>query len=89
VIRFEPAVQAGPTSDLDQALALGVLHSLGVIAPGVRWILAAGRLGLDGMVHADGLAERLSLADVVESFRILCQTRPVVSERMFERRSSR
>ena len=84
VIRLEPAVRAGATSALDLALALGVLGGVGVIAPGVRWILATGRLGLDGMVHADGLAEWLSLSDVVES---LCQTRDVDSERMFERPS--
>ncbi len=80
-IHLEPTVQPGATSDLDLALALAVLIQAGMIGAGLRWVLAIGRLGLDGAVHA-GLPERATLADVVRS---LCRTRVVESERMFGR----
>jgi predicted ATPase with chaperone activity len=80
MIRLEPAVQSGTVSELDLAIALAALASVGAIGKGLRWILATGRLGLDGAVYATGV-ERLCLPDVVEA---LCRTPPVESERMFE-----
>jgi predicted ATPase with chaperone activity len=81
-IRLEPPVLAGTTSDLDIAIALAALARVGQLGAGLRWILATGRLGLDGTVHARKLAERTSLADVVGS---LCHTPVVGFEHMFER----
>ncbi len=80
-IRLEPPVRAGTTSDLDLALALAVLAGVGVIGSGLGWILATGRLGLDGTVHARGLTARTTLAGVVGS---LCQTPVLGFEHMFE-----
>jgi magnesium chelatase family protein len=79
-IRLEPPVLAGTAGELDLALALAALAGAGVL-DGLRWVLASGRLGLDGTVHAPGLSERTSLADVVGS---LCHTPVVGFERMFE-----
>ena len=59
-IRLQPPVLAGTTSDLDLALALAALAGAGVLEAGLRWVLASGRLGLDGTVHARGLSERRS-----------------------------
>ena len=72
VIRLEPAVRAGTTSDLDLAIALAVLAGVGRIGEDVRWVLATGRLGLDGTVLARGVGGRLTLAEVLGS---LCRTR--------------
>ncbi len=83
-IRLEPLIRAGTSSDLDLALALAALAGLGVIGAGLRWILATGRLGLDGTVHARELAERRTLAEVVHS---LCHTPMLGFEHMFERGS--
>lgn len=80
-IRLEPSLSAGPTSELDLPLALAALAHVGVLGAGLRWVMAAGRLGLDGAVYTEGLGERISLADVVES---VCQTHVVASEHMFE-----
>jgi magnesium chelatase family protein len=80
-IRLEPPVLAGTTGDLDLAIALAALTGAGVLEAGLRWVLASGRLGLDGTVHARELAERTSLADVVGS---LCHTPVVGFEHMFE-----
>jgi predicted ATPase with chaperone activity len=79
-IRLEPAVRR-PTSDLDLAIALATLIKAGHLATRLRWILATGRLGLDGTVHAPGLADRPGLADIVGA---LCRTHGVESEPMFE-----
>jgi magnesium chelatase family protein len=81
-IRLEPPVLAGTAGELDLALALAALAGAGVLEAGLRWVLASGRLGLDGTVHARELAERTSLADVVAS---LCHTPVVGFEHMFER----
>jgi len=81
-IRLEPSVPAGTTSDLDLAIALAALARVGQLGAGLRWILAIGRLGLDGTVHSRGLSERTSLPDVVGS---LCHTPVVGFEHMFER----
>jgi predicted ATPase with chaperone activity len=81
-LRLEPAVGAGPTSDLDLALALAALAHFGLVGVGLRWIMATGRLGLDGTVFAPGIADRPGLGDVV---RTLCHTPVVESEHMFER----
>jgi len=79
VLRLEPAVAAGETWELDLSLALAMLAQAGVVGAGLGWILASGRLGLDGAVHASE-AGPMDLAEVVRS----CQTPPVVSEQMFE-----
>ncbi len=81
VIRLEPGVAGGGTSDLDLALALAVLAGVGVVGTGLRWVLATGRLGLDGVVHPHGFGDRPTLADVVGS---LCQTPMLGFEHMFD-----
>ena len=81
-IRLEPPVPAGTTSELDLAIALAALARVGQLGEGLRWVLASGRLGLDGTVRARELAERTSLPDVVAS---LCHTPVVGFEHMFER----
>jgi predicted ATPase with chaperone activity len=81
-VHLEPAVVAGPTHDLDLALALATLAHHEIVGAGLGWILATGRLGLDGTVFAPDLSDRPTLAEVV---RTLCQTPLVESERMFER----
>lgn len=80
-VRLAPAVRGPTTSDLDLPIALAVLVHAGVVRVDVRWILATGRLGLDGAVHAPDLPDRPTLADVVET---LCRTRVLGSEHMFE-----
>jgi predicted ATPase with chaperone activity len=80
-IRLEPPVPAGTTSELDLAIALAALARVGQLGEGLRWVLASGRLGLDGTVHSRGLSDRPSLAVVVES---LCHTPVVGFEHMFE-----
>ncbi len=80
-IRLEPPVRAGTTCDLDLALTLAALAGAGALGAGLRWVLATGRLGLDGTVHAQGLQERTTLAEVVGS---LCHTPVVGFEHMFE-----
>jgi len=80
-IRLEPPVPAGTTSDLDIAIALAALARVGQLGTGLRWILATGRLGLDGTLHSRGLSDRTSLAVIVES---LCHTPVVGFEHMFE-----
>lgn len=84
-VRLEPPLRAGTTSGLDLAVALAGLAQAGVLGSGLGWILATGRLGLDGRVHAPGLADGLTLADVVGS---LCQTPVLGSEHMFESEST-
>jgi predicted ATPase with chaperone activity len=81
-LHLEPAVGAGPTSDLDLALALAALAHCGFVGAGLRWILANGRLGLGGTVFAPGLSDHPALAEVA---RTLCHTPVVESERTFER----
>ena len=80
-IRLEPPLSTGPTSDLDLPLALVALAHAGVVGAGLRWVMAAGRLGLDGAVYAEGLVGRITLAEVGES---ACQTLAVASEHVFE-----
>ncbi len=81
-IRLQPPVLAGTAGELDLALAMAALAGAGVLEAGLRWVLASGRLGLEGTVHARELAERTSLADVIAS---LCHTPVVRFEHMFER----
>ncbi len=66
-IRLEPPVPACTSSELDLPIALVGRASLGLVGADLRWILATGRLGLDGRVHGGGLSERTSLAEVVGS----------------------
>lgn len=62
-IRLEPVVRGMTTSELDLAIALSVLAQAGGIGVKLPWILATGRLGLDGEVFAPGLPDPLTLAD--------------------------
>ncbi len=64
-LRLEPPVGGGATSSLDLAVALAVLASTGAIGAGLRWILATGRLGLDGTVHSPDLEEVTPLVRIV------------------------
>lgn len=80
-LNLEPAVGKA-TSELDLALALAALAHCGLVGRGLRWILATGRLGLDGAVFTSGLSDHPALADLV---RTLCHTPVVESERMFEK----
>ncbi len=80
-IRLVPPVRAGRTSDLDLALAVALLARADQLGVRPRWIVANGRLGLDGSVHAARVTEQLTLQDIVDSFA--CQTPSVESQRMF------
>ena len=71
VVRIDPPIRAGATSDLDLPIALAALAQLGVIRR-VGWIFAGGRLGLDGRIHID-LDNRLSIVTVVTD---LCSADP-------------
>ncbi len=64
-------------------LALAALVAAWVVGAGLRWILGAGRLGLDGTVHARDVSEPPTLREVADR---LCQTPLLASERMFETR---
>jgi len=79
-IRLDPLVAAETTWDLDLPLALAALAWVGVVGRDLRWIFAAGRLGLDGTVFGRGLAERITLVEVADRF---CRTPVVGFERMF------
>lgn len=68
-IRLEPCVKAGMTSDLDLAIALAVLARAGSIGAEVRWVFAAGRLGLGGAVYSEDLEESVSIVTVVTALR--------------------
>jgi predicted ATPase with chaperone activity len=80
-VRLDPPVRSGPTWNLDLAVALASLASTGLVGRRVRWILASGRLGLDGAVLAPGLEEQVPLAEVVHRF---CHTPLLGSEHVFE-----
>lgn len=81
LIRLEPALHGGPTGSLDLAIAIAALAGDGRMTPRHTWILAVGRLGLDGTVHAAGLDERPSLAQIVHS---LCHRDELFFEQVFE-----
>jgi magnesium chelatase family protein len=68
-IRLEPAIPGGPTSELDLAIALALLASAGLLGSGLRWILASGRLGLNGSVHVRELEEPSSVVRIVTALR--------------------
>jgi hypothetical protein len=78
LVTLDPPMRAGPSADLDLPIAISLL----LRGAGAGWILAVGRLGLDGAVCVDGLEERVTVADVV---RVVCQTHGVRFEQMFER----
>jgi predicted ATPase with chaperone activity len=67
-VRLHPCVMAGVTNELDLPIALAVLARAEVI-PGVPWIFATGRLGLDGRIYADGLDESPSIVTAVTALR--------------------
>jgi predicted ATPase with chaperone activity len=79
-VRLHPEMVAGTTGELDLPVALAVLARSGVLGAGLRWLLAVGRLGLDGAVYAQGV-ERLRLEEVVTS---VCHSRVVGFEHVFE-----
>lgn len=81
-LRVRPPLRAGATSDLDLPLALAVLAHAGLVASGLRWILATGRLGLDGTIHADDLTGPTTIVSVVT---VLGRAAAVSSEHMFEK----
>jgi magnesium chelatase family protein len=64
VVRIHPCLSAGATNELDLPIALAVLARAGVIH-NVPWILANGRLGLDGQIHAIDLEMSPSIVTVV------------------------
>ena len=70
-IRLVPSV-SGRTFDLDLAVALAVLARADLLGAPLRWIVANGRLGLDGAVYADEVTAGVALGDVVRS--LACQT---------------
>lgn len=78
-LQLDPAPPGGSSSDLDLGLALAVLAHTGRIGKGLRWIMANGRLGLDGRVYAEGVEGWTTLADVAGS----CQTPSLEYEHMF------
>lgn len=65
-VRAEPCLHEGEaTAALDLPIALALLSW---DAPaGSDWVMAAGRLGLDGRIHAPDLREPVWLGDVVRS----------------------
>jgi hypothetical protein len=79
VARLQPPVGSLGAPELDLAMALAFLARAGVVGRGLRWILASGRLGLDGTVYGRETAP-MTLAEVVRS----CQTPLLSSEHMFE-----
>jgi predicted ATPase with chaperone activity len=79
-IHVRPPLDAGPTADLDLPIALAGLAFGDVFGEKLRWVVASGRLGLDGSIKAADLPGRVTLADVVSS----CQTPVVAYERTFE-----
>lgn len=71
-VHLHPSVKGDGTSELDLPIALALLARTGAVA-GVRWILAGGRLGLDGRVHAVDLEMPASIVTVVTE---LCGVHP-------------
>lgn len=80
-VRLHPSIAGPATSRLDVAIALAVLYGAGSLGSGFRWLLASGRLGLDGSVHGPDPTLRTTLEEVVGS---VCRTPLLRSERMFE-----
>ncbi len=80
-VRLEPPLSGGRTSNLDLVIALGILARRDLLGARLRWIVADGRLGLDGTIYAEDVTEPLMLREVVQSFA--CQTPLVESEHMF------
>jgi len=65
MIQLEPPIRSGATDQLDLAIALAVLGEAGLPGKGFRWILATGRLGLDGCVFSPLLSKLPSNVTVV------------------------
>jgi predicted ATPase with chaperone activity len=82
VVRLDPPLSNAPKGDLDLTIALACLVHCGRIGPGLRWIHARGRLGLDGKVHEESLTDLPDLAGIVAR---LCQTPQLRYEHMFDR----
>jgi predicted ATPase with chaperone activity len=69
VVRLEPQLRGSWTGELDLAVAVAALVSVGRVGAGLRWILATGRLCPDGTVRTPGVAERPTLDQVVDRLR--------------------
>jgi predicted ATPase with chaperone activity len=67
-IRLDPAVTSAGASDLDLAIAMAILLHVRLIGTDARWVLASGRLGLDGTVHSAELEVRFTLTDLARRF---------------------
>jgi len=80
VVRLDPPLPTRPACELDLAIALAYLAHRGRIGPGLRWIHARGRLGLDGKVHEKSLTDLPDLAGIVAR---LCHTPLLRYEHMF------
>lgn len=65
VVTLEPNLRAGCTSELDVSIALALLASVGRLCAHLRWVLATGRLGLDGAVESRDLPEPTSIVTIV------------------------
>lgn len=71
VVALHPAIEGGTTSDLDVAVAMAALAGAGALdGNGIGWVLAVGRLGLDGTIHAYGLERTVKLADAVAAVSV-------------------
>lgn len=57
VVRLDPPLEGGPTWELDLPIAVAWLAARGRVDPGIRWVMATGRLGLDGRVWSEDLEE--------------------------------
>jgi predicted ATPase with chaperone activity len=66
-VRLDPEVGEGPSWDLDLPLAIAWLAASGLIDPEVRWVFAAGRLGLDGSVWSDDLEGPVTISSALSS----------------------
>ncbi len=70
-VHLEPPISGGPTCELDLAIAMALLVVAGVIDPSVTpWLLAVGRLGLDGAILAADLPQPMTVADVARSMSL-------------------
>jgi len=57
VVHVDPPLRGAPTWELDLPIAVAWLAARGRVDPGVRWVFATGRLGLDGRVWSEDLED--------------------------------
>jgi predicted ATPase with chaperone activity len=79
-VRLLPELLEGETGDLDVVIALAALTAGGIWQADVEWVLARGRLGLDGRIFVDTFPDRPRLSDVVEA---VCRTPVLGFEHVF------